>query len=175
MLPMANDYIYHYVVPGDPNSPDPYVVTTNGGSKVIFKAPEGNVYVASVPTADGFSRRRSTAISSTYPRCCPLSPSCGAQYTITWIFSSQWRWRIAWSHYLMSSAAESLRRLRGRSSNSGLDERNAFYELAEEVSVAPWVEKPLSRHRCSCCDRFGNWPSEQDGALPACTIERIEF
>lgn len=54
VLPMTNDYIYRYVVPGNPASSDPYGFNTYWGSKLIFKARDNNVYVASVPTAQGF-------------------------------------------------------------------------------------------------------------------------
>ena len=83
---MANDDIYHYVVPRDPNSADPHGVNTNWASKVIVKAPDGNVYVASVPTADGFKPtpkygdflNLSDVLSA-------ISPNCGAQCSITLI------------------------------------------------------------------------------------------
>jgi hypothetical protein len=52
VLILTNDYIYRYIVPGDPNSADPYGKNTYWGGKLIFKAADGNVYVASVPTGD---------------------------------------------------------------------------------------------------------------------------
>lgn len=54
VLPLTNDYIYRYVVPGDPSSPDPYGKNTYWGGKLIFKADDGNVYVATIPTKEGF-------------------------------------------------------------------------------------------------------------------------
>jgi NurA domain len=50
VLLLSNDYIYRYVVPGDPASADPYGKNTYWGSKLIYKAADGNVYVATVPT-----------------------------------------------------------------------------------------------------------------------------
>jgi hypothetical protein len=47
---LSNDYIYRYVIPGDPSSPDPYGSNTYWGAKLIFKAHDGNVYVATLPT-----------------------------------------------------------------------------------------------------------------------------
>jgi hypothetical protein len=52
VLILTNEYIYRYIVPGDPNSADPYGKNTYWGGKLIFKATDGNVYVASVPTGD---------------------------------------------------------------------------------------------------------------------------
>lgn len=54
VLPLSNEYIYKYIVPGDPNSADPYGFNTYWGAKLIFKASDGNAYVATVPTAEGF-------------------------------------------------------------------------------------------------------------------------
>ena len=50
VLPLSNDYIYRYIVPGDPGGPDPYGFNTYWGAKLIYKAGDGNVYVATVPT-----------------------------------------------------------------------------------------------------------------------------
>ena len=50
VLVLSNDYIYRYIVPGDPATPDPYGKNTYWGGKIIFKAPDGNMYVATVPT-----------------------------------------------------------------------------------------------------------------------------
>jgi hypothetical protein len=50
VLFLPNDYIYKYIVPGDPNGPDPYGKNTYWGGKLIYKAPDSNVYVATVPT-----------------------------------------------------------------------------------------------------------------------------
>lgn len=55
VLPLTNEYIYKYVVPGDPNSPDPYGKNTYWGSKLVFKAGDGNAYVATIPTKGGFT------------------------------------------------------------------------------------------------------------------------
>jgi hypothetical protein len=55
VLILSNEYIYRYVIPGDPNSADPYGNNTYWGGKLIYKAGDGNVYVATVPT-DGFKR-----------------------------------------------------------------------------------------------------------------------
>jgi hypothetical protein len=52
VLPLSNEYIYKYIIPGDPSSPDPYGGNTYWGAKLIFKAMDGNVYVATVPTGD---------------------------------------------------------------------------------------------------------------------------
>jgi hypothetical protein len=49
-LILSNDYIYRHVIPGDPASPDPYGKNTYWGGKLIYKAADGNVYVATVPT-----------------------------------------------------------------------------------------------------------------------------
>jgi len=51
VLVLSNDYIYRYIVPGDPTSSE-YGRNTYWGSKLIFKAADGNVYVASVPTGE---------------------------------------------------------------------------------------------------------------------------
>ncbi|MEA2445778.1 MAG: hypothetical protein QOJ12_3070 [Thermoleophilales bacterium] len=50
VLLLTNDYIYRYIVPGDPSSADPYGKNTYWGGKLIFKAGDDNVYVATVPT-----------------------------------------------------------------------------------------------------------------------------
>jgi hypothetical protein len=49
-LILSTDYIYRYIQPGDPLSPDPYGKNTYWGGKLIYKAGDGNVYVATVPT-----------------------------------------------------------------------------------------------------------------------------
>lgn len=51
-LILTNDYIYRYVIPGDPDNPDPYGKNTYWGGKLIYKAGDGNVYVATVPTGE---------------------------------------------------------------------------------------------------------------------------
>jgi hypothetical protein len=58
VLFLPNDYIYKYIIPGDPNGPDPYGKNTYWGSKLIYKAPDNNVYVATVPT-HGFTPKPS--------------------------------------------------------------------------------------------------------------------
>jgi hypothetical protein len=52
VLVLTNDYIYRYIVPGDPASADPYGRNTYWGGKLIFKAADNNVYVATVPTGE---------------------------------------------------------------------------------------------------------------------------
>jgi hypothetical protein len=52
LLLLSNDYIYRYIVPGDPSSADPYGKNTYWGAKLIYKAGDGNVYVATVPTGE---------------------------------------------------------------------------------------------------------------------------
>jgi hypothetical protein len=52
LLLLSNDYIYRYIVPGDPSSADPYGKNTYWGGKLIYKAGDGNVYVATVPTGE---------------------------------------------------------------------------------------------------------------------------
>ncbi len=49
---LSNDYIYRYIVPGDPASADPYGKNTYWGGKLIYKAGDGNVHVATIPTGD---------------------------------------------------------------------------------------------------------------------------
>jgi hypothetical protein len=55
VLILSNEYIYRYVIPGDPGSSDPYGKNTYWGDKLIYKAGDGNVYVATVPT-NGFQQ-----------------------------------------------------------------------------------------------------------------------
>ncbi len=52
VLILDNDYIYRYVVPGDPTNPHPYGANTYWGGKVIYKAPDRNVYVATVANGE---------------------------------------------------------------------------------------------------------------------------
>ncbi len=52
VLLLSNEYIYRYIVPGDPNGADPYGKNTYWGGKLIYRALDGNVYVATVPTGD---------------------------------------------------------------------------------------------------------------------------
>lgn len=49
-LLLENDYIYKHIRPGDPKSSDPYGFNTYWGSKLIYRAPDKNLYVATVPT-----------------------------------------------------------------------------------------------------------------------------
>jgi hypothetical protein len=49
-LILSTDYIYRYIVPGNPLSQDPYGKNTYWGGKLIYKAADTSVYVASVPT-----------------------------------------------------------------------------------------------------------------------------
>jgi hypothetical protein len=51
ILILSNDYIARYIVPSDPSSPDPYGGNTYWAGKLIFKAWDGNTYVATVPTS----------------------------------------------------------------------------------------------------------------------------
>ncbi|MBT2899331.1 DNA double-strand break repair nuclease NurA [Streptomyces sp. McG3] len=53
VLPLSNDYIYKYVVPGDPGGTIAYGQNTYWGGKMIFKAKDGSTYVATVPTLGG--------------------------------------------------------------------------------------------------------------------------
>ncbi len=50
-LPLTNDYIYRYIVPGDPETSE-YGGNTYYGGKVIFKGVFDDVYVASLPQMD---------------------------------------------------------------------------------------------------------------------------
>lgn len=54
LITLTNDYIYRYVIPGDPSSPDPYGGNTYWGGKLVLKAQDGNLYVATIPLAGGF-------------------------------------------------------------------------------------------------------------------------
>lgn len=53
LLPLSNDYIYKYVVPGDPGGTITYGKNTYWGGKIIFKAKDGSTYVATIPTLGG--------------------------------------------------------------------------------------------------------------------------
>jgi hypothetical protein len=48
-LILDNEYIYRYIVPGDPNG-EPFGRNTYYGAKVIYKSDRGNVFVATIPT-----------------------------------------------------------------------------------------------------------------------------
>lgn len=53
VLPLSNEYIYKYVVPGDLGGTITYGQNTYWGGKMIFKAKDGSTYVATVPTLGG--------------------------------------------------------------------------------------------------------------------------
>ena len=55
ILILSNEYIYHYVVPGNSSGGGAYGHNTYWGNKVIFKAHDGNLYVATVPMKNGLS------------------------------------------------------------------------------------------------------------------------
>lgn len=57
-LMLTNDYIYRYVLPGDPNNPQPYGFNTYYGSKLVYKSARGDVFVATVPMIDPAVRDR---------------------------------------------------------------------------------------------------------------------
>ena len=52
VLILNDDYIYHYIRPGDPTSKDPYASSSYYGHKVIFKAPNKQMYVVSIPVRE---------------------------------------------------------------------------------------------------------------------------
>lgn len=54
VLVLSNEYIRHYIVPGDPETQQPYGENMYFGGKVIFKGVEADMYVATVPMT-GFS------------------------------------------------------------------------------------------------------------------------
>jgi len=49
-LILNSEYIYKYITPGAGDSERPYAETSYYSSKVIYKAPDGNVYVLTLPT-----------------------------------------------------------------------------------------------------------------------------
>jgi hypothetical protein len=49
-LLLSTDYIYRFIVPGDPMTQDPYGKNTYWGGKLIYKASDRSLYVATVPT-----------------------------------------------------------------------------------------------------------------------------
>jgi hypothetical protein len=57
-LLFTNDYVYRYVIPGDPNNPQPYGFNTYYGSKLVYKSHRGDVFVATVPLIDAGVRDR---------------------------------------------------------------------------------------------------------------------
>ena len=54
---LTNDYVYKYVIPGDPAG-QPYGFNTYYGSKVIYKSHRGDVFVATIPVIDPAIRDR---------------------------------------------------------------------------------------------------------------------
>ena len=81
-LILSTDYIYRYIQPGDPLSPDPYGKNTYWGGKLIYKAADGNVYVASVPTR-GFNPAPAFADFPSLDEILSSSGGCGARCTTT--------------------------------------------------------------------------------------------
>jgi hypothetical protein len=51
-LILDNDYIYKYIIPGHADPNNAYGRTTYYGNKLIYKTPEGQVHVVSIPTKD---------------------------------------------------------------------------------------------------------------------------
>jgi hypothetical protein len=51
-LMFTNEYIYRYILPGDPSNPQPYGFNTYYGSKLVYKSVRGDVFVATVPVVD---------------------------------------------------------------------------------------------------------------------------
>jgi predicted nucleic-acid-binding Zn-ribbon protein len=52
VLLLSNKHIYTYILPGDPNNPDPYAGTSYYSGKMIFKSKDERVYVVTIPTLD---------------------------------------------------------------------------------------------------------------------------
>jgi len=52
VLPLNNDYIYHYIIPGKADPANPYARSSYYGAKIIFKSRDGKIYVATLPTSD---------------------------------------------------------------------------------------------------------------------------
>ncbi|NEO13972.1 MULTISPECIES: hypothetical protein [unclassified Moorena] len=52
VLILTDDYIYRYILPGPGDPQRPYASTSNYGHKVIFKAPNGHMYVVSIPVRE---------------------------------------------------------------------------------------------------------------------------
>ncbi len=50
-LLFTSDYIYRYILPGDPTG-QPYGLNTYYGSKLAYKSPRGDVFVATIPVID---------------------------------------------------------------------------------------------------------------------------
>jgi hypothetical protein len=57
-LLFTNDYVYRYVIPGDPGNPQPYGFNTYYGSKLVYKSHRGDVFVATIPAIDARVRDR---------------------------------------------------------------------------------------------------------------------
>lgn len=51
-LILNNEYIYRYITPGAGDPTEPFGKTSYYGSKVIFKAFDGNIYVLTLPTSE---------------------------------------------------------------------------------------------------------------------------
>lgn len=51
-LILDNEYIYRYITPGAGDPAEPFGKTSYYGSKVIFKARDGNIYVLTLPTSE---------------------------------------------------------------------------------------------------------------------------
>jgi hypothetical protein len=51
-LILDNDYIYSYITPGAGDASEPFGRTSYYGSKVIYKAPDGNMYVLTIPISE---------------------------------------------------------------------------------------------------------------------------
>lgn len=47
-----NKYIYRYIIPGDENTTDAYGSTSYYSRKIIYKAPDENMYVLTLPTEE---------------------------------------------------------------------------------------------------------------------------
>lgn len=52
VLLLNNKHIYTYILPGDPETKDPYAHTSYYSSKIIYKAIDERIYVATIPTLD---------------------------------------------------------------------------------------------------------------------------
>jgi len=52
ILLFSNKHIYKYILPGDPDNPEPYASTSYYSSKLIFKSRDEKIYVVTIPTLD---------------------------------------------------------------------------------------------------------------------------
>lgn len=52
ILLFSNKHIYKYILPGDPDNPEPYGSTSYYSSKMIFKSKDEKIYVVTIPTLD---------------------------------------------------------------------------------------------------------------------------